>query len=92
MSIKYYVLCGPRYKPPEVSMGSPWLHVILVCMLMQLFVCCDQNKVQFKVQKSVECIAKFRRINQSIDNGNCLLTWYIKHVALAYIWDCFPMT
>ena len=44
MSIKYYVLGGPRYKPPGVSRGSPKLHFILMCMLMQLFVCCDRNK------------------------------------------------
>ena len=47
MSIKYYVLGGPRYKPPGVSRGSPRLHFILMCTLMQLFVCCDRNKVQF---------------------------------------------
>ena len=49
MSIKYYVLGGPRYKPPCVSNGSPRLHVILMCMVMQLFVCCDRNKVQFNL-------------------------------------------
>ena len=40
------VLCsgGPRYKPSGVSRGSPRLHLIL--MLVQLFVCCDRNKVQ----------------------------------------------
>ena len=47
MSIQYYVLGGPRYKPPGVSIGSPRLRFILMCMLMQLFVCCDRNKVQF---------------------------------------------
>ena len=47
MSIKYYVLGGPRYKPPGVSRVSPRLHFIPMCMLMQLFVCCDRNKVQF---------------------------------------------
>ena len=47
MSIKNYVLGGPRCKPPGVSRGSPRLHIILMCMLMQLFVCCDRNKVQF---------------------------------------------
>ena len=47
MSIKFYVLDGPRYKPPGVSRGSPRLHFTIMFMLMQLFVCCDQNKVQF---------------------------------------------
>ena len=54
MSIKYYVLGGPRYKPPEVSRGSPRLHFILMCMLMQLFVCCDRNKVQFNSKNSIQ--------------------------------------
>ena len=39
MSIKYYVLGGPRYKPPGVSRGSPRLHFILIYMLIHLFVC-----------------------------------------------------
>ena len=47
MSIKFYVLGGPHYKPPGVSRGCPWLYFIIMFMLMQLFVCCDQNKVQF---------------------------------------------
>ena len=46
-SIKYCVLGGPWHKPPGVSRGSPHLHFILMFMLMQLFVCCDQCKVQF---------------------------------------------
>ena len=46
MSIKLYVLGGPRYKPLGVSRGSPRLHFIIMFMLM--FVCCsDRNKVQF---------------------------------------------
>ena len=48
MSIKFYVLGGPRYKPPGVSRRSPRLHFIIMFMLMQLFVCWDRNKVQFK--------------------------------------------
>ena len=42
------VLCsgGSRYKPSGGSRGSPRLHFILMCMLVQLFVCCDRNKVQ----------------------------------------------
>ena len=47
MSIKFYVLGGPRYKPPGVSGGSPWLHLIIMFMLM-FVCCCDRNKVQFK--------------------------------------------
>ena len=47
MSVKFYVLGCPRCKPPAVSRGSPRLHFIIMFMLMQLFVCCDRNKVQF---------------------------------------------
>ena len=52
----YKVLCsgGPRHKPPGVSRGSPRLHFILMCMLVQLVVCCDRNKVQFNsIQKTL---------------------------------------
>ena len=53
------VLCsgGPRHKPPGVSRGSPRLHFILMCMLVQLVVCCDRNKVQFN---SKNIIASYR--------------------------------
>ena len=34
----FYVLGGPRYKPPGVSRRSPRLHFIIMFMLM--FVCC----------------------------------------------------
>ena len=48
MSIKFYVLGGPRYKPPGVSRGSPRLHFIIMFMLMFVCCCCcDRNKVQF---------------------------------------------
>ena len=46
MSIKFYVLGGPRYKPLGVSRGSPRLHFIIMFMLM-FVCCCDRNKVQF---------------------------------------------
>ena len=47
------MLCsgGPRYNPSGVSRGSPRLHFILMCMFVQLFVCCDRNKVQFNKVK-----------------------------------------
>ena len=45
MSIKLYVLGGPRCKPLGVSRGSPRLHFIIMFMIMKLFVCCcDRNK------------------------------------------------
>ena len=40
---KVFCSGGPRYKPS----GSPRLHVILMCMLVQSCVCCDRNEVQF---------------------------------------------
>ena len=49
MSIKFYVLGGPRYnKPLGVSRGSPRLHFIIMFMLM-FVCCCDRNKVQFRL-------------------------------------------
>ena len=48
MSIKFYVLGGPRYKPLGFSRGSPRLHFIIMFMLMFVCCCCcDRNKVQF---------------------------------------------
>ena len=48
MSIKFYVLGGPRYKPLGVSRGSPRLDFIIMFMLMFVCCCCcDRNKVQF---------------------------------------------
>ena len=48
MSIRFYVLGRPRYKPPGVSRGSPRLHFIIMFMLMFVCCCCcDRNKVQF---------------------------------------------
>ena len=55
MSIKYYVLGGPRYKPPVISRGSPRLHFIHYLFIMQLFVCCDRNKVQFNKLECSQC-------------------------------------
>ena len=55
MSIKFYVLGGPRYKPLGVSRGSPRLHFIIMFMLMFVCCCCcDRNKVQFKVELNGE--------------------------------------
>ena len=68
MSIKYYVLGGPRYKPPGVSKGSPRLHFILMCMLIQLFVCCDLNKVQFDSQWQ-DCGKDFDKHNKGHQHG-----------------------
>ena len=57
MSIKLYVLGGPRYKPSGVSRGSPRLHFIIMFMLMKLFVCCcDRNKVQFNSKEADQFI------------------------------------
>ena len=56
MSIKFYVLGGPRYKPLGVSRGSPRLHFIIMFMLMFVCCCCcDRNKVQFN---SIQSTAK----------------------------------
>ena len=55
MSIKFYVLGGPRYKPLGVSRGSPRLHFIIMFMLMFVCCCCcDRNKVQFNSFKRIE--------------------------------------
>ena len=59
MSIKYYVLCWSLVKPTGVSGGSPWLHFILMYMLMQLFVCCDRIKIKFNVKKVCSDVAEY---------------------------------
>ena len=57
MSIKCYVLGGPRYKALGVSRGSPRLHFIIMFMLMFVCCCCcDRNKVQFKKKSSIQYI------------------------------------
>ena len=54
MSIKYYVLGGPRYKPPRISRGSPRLHFILMCMFMQLLVC--SPRLHFILMCMLNCL------------------------------------
>ena len=57
MSMKFYVLGGPRYKPLGVSRGSPRLHFIIMFMLMFVCCCCcDRDKVQFKKFNSISRI------------------------------------
>ena len=46
MSIKCYVLGGPRYKPLGVSRGSPRLHFIIMFMLM-LYVVVVVTEIKF---------------------------------------------
>ena len=73
MSIQFYVLGGPRYKPPGVSRGSPRLHLIIMFMLMFVCCCCcDRNKVQFKIQKFkvIKCV-----INIVADLVENIRTW-----------------
>ena len=66
MSIKFYVLGGPRYKPPGVSRGSPRLHFIIMFMLMFVCCCCDRNKVQFNSSRFSERSPLDRRAGMSI--------------------------
>ena len=63
MSIKFYVLGVPRYKPLGVSRGSPRLHFIIMFMLMFVCCCCcDRNKVQFNSIHKRTCVCLYAHV------------------------------
>ena len=80
MPINYYVFGDPRYMPPGVPRGSPRLHVILMCMLMQLFVCGARNKVQFN---SYEHFSEQRRC---VDFTNAYLAMLVVKSSQCLLW------
>ena len=56
MSIKLYVLGGPRFKPPGVSRGSPRLHFIIMFMIMKLFVCCCCDGMPMEMHRTTHAV------------------------------------